>query len=174
MDKSGDTLIVSAPGYDKTNQADAGSIYYYKFNADGSTNTYTLQQTLEAPDDQYNMKFGTSLAINHAGDRVVIGAEKLGNSREMRIDAGATTFDLQDTTFVDLNIGSGGAYTATRYNTKFVIDDLLVTTHVSSNDDFGILYCQILCIRNLTKKMYFVRMRSSKRNIGCICSNTNV
>ena len=137
MDKSGDTLIVSAPGYDKTNQADAGSIYYYKFNADGSTNTYTLQQTLEAPDDQYNMKFGTSLAINHAGDRVVIGAEKLGNSREMRIDAGATTFDLQDTTFVDLNIGSGGAYTATRYNTKFVIDDLLVTTHVSSNDDFG-------------------------------------
>ena len=137
MDKSGDTLIVSAPGYDKTNQADAGAVYYYKWNADGSTNTYSLQQTLEAPDDQYNMKFGTTLAINHAGDRIVIGAEKLGNSREMRIDTGATTFDLQDTTFMDLNIGSGGAYTATKYDSKFVVDDLLVTTHVSSNDDFG-------------------------------------
>jgi hypothetical protein len=137
MSKDGTRLFVSAPGHDKTDQADAGAVYYYAWNADGSTNTYTLQQTLEAPDLQTNMRFGSSLSCNLAGTRLGIGAEKLANSREMKFDSGATTFDLQDTPIVDLNIGSGGAYTATMYDTRFVIDDLLVTTRVSSNDDFG-------------------------------------
>ena len=137
MSKDGTRLFVSAPGYDKTNQADAGAVYYYKFNADGSTNLYTLQQTVVAPDLQTNMKFGTSLNCNQGGTRLTIGAEKLDNSREMKIDSGATTFDLQDTTIIDLNIGSGGVYTATMYDTQFVIDDRLVTTKVSANDDFG-------------------------------------
>jgi hypothetical protein len=137
MSKDGTRLFVSAPGHDKTDQADAGAVYYYEWNADGSTNTYTLQQTLEAPDLQTNMRFGSSLSCNLAGTRLSIGAEKLANSREMKFDSGATTFDLQDTAIVDLNIGSGGVYTATMYNTRFVIDDLLVTTRVSSNDDFG-------------------------------------
>jgi hypothetical protein len=38
---------------------------------------------------------------------------------------------------VDLNIGSGGVFTATKYNTEFVIDDKLVTNSVSTNDNFG-------------------------------------
>ena len=137
MSKDGTRLFVTAPGYDKTNQADAGALYYYKFNDDGSTNTYTLKQTVEAPDLQTNMKFGTSIDCNQAGNRLTIGAEKLGNFREMAFDSGATTFDLQDTTVVDQNIGSGGVYTATMYDTLFVVDDRLVTTKVSSNDDFG-------------------------------------
>ena len=137
MNNDGTKLFVSAPGHDKTNQADAGAVYYYKFNASDSTNIYTLQQTLEAPDLQTNMRFGSSLAVNHAGTRLAIGAERLGNSREMKFDSGATTFDLQDTSVVDDNIGSGGVYTATMYNTEFVIDDRLVTTHVDANDDFG-------------------------------------
>ena len=137
MNKDGTRLFVSAPGYDKTNQADAGAVYYYAWNADGSTNTFTLQQTMEAPDLQTNMRFGTSLSVDLAGTRLAIGAEKLANSREMKFDAGSTTIDLQDTAIVDVNIGSGGAYTATMYDTKFVVDDLLVTTRVSTNDDFG-------------------------------------
>ena len=137
MSKDGTALFVTAPGHDKTNQEDAGAIYYYKWNADGSTNTYTLQQTLVAPDTQTNMRFGSSISTNIAGTRVAIGAENLGNAREMKFDSGATTFDLQDTLVVDLNIGSGGVYTATLYDTQFVIDDRIVTTHVSANDDFG-------------------------------------
>ena len=61
----------------------------------------------------------------------------------MRFDSGSTTFDLQDTQFVDANVGSGAVYTATMYNTKFIIDDRLVTTHVSENDDFGRGVCVI-------------------------------
>ena len=137
MSKDGSRLFVSAPGYDKTNQADAGAVYYYLFNADGSTNTYTLQQTVEAPDLQTNMRFGTAIECNESGTRLSIGAEKKDNSREMKFDSGATTFDLQDTTITDENIGSGGAYTATMYDTQFVIDQRLVTTNVSANDDFG-------------------------------------
>jgi len=137
MSKDGTKLFVTAPGYDKTNQADAGAVYYYKFNADGSTNLYTQQQLLQAPDLQTNMKFGTTINTNLEGTRITIGAEKQSNSREMKFDTGATTFDLQDTTVVDLNIGSGGVYTATMYNTELVIDDRLVTTKVSANDDFG-------------------------------------
>jgi hypothetical protein len=137
MSKDGTTLIVSAPNHDKTDQADAGAVYYYKWNDDGSTNTYTLKQTLESPESQTNMKFGTSLDINDAGTRLVIGAEKFSNARTMKFDSGATTFDLQDTVIVDLNIGSGGAFTATMYDTEFVIDDKIVTTSVSPNDDFG-------------------------------------
>ena len=137
LSKDGTKLFISAPGYDKTNQADAGAVYYYLWNADGSTNTFGLQQTLVAPDTQTNMKFGTSVGCNTAGTRLSIGAEKLGNARTMKFDNGSTTFDLQDTEIVDQNIGSGGAYTATMYDTQFVVDDRLVTTKVSSNDNFS-------------------------------------
>ena len=143
MSKDGNTLIISAPGVDKSDQADAGAIYYYKWNADGSTNTYTLQQTINAPESQINMKFGTSLAINSAGNRVVIGAESFASAREMKLDSGETTFDLQDTTIIDDNTQSGGAFTATMYNTKFVIDDRLMTDNVTALDDFGRGVCVI-------------------------------
>ena len=145
MSKDGTTLIIGAPGVDdgSTSQIDGGAVYYYKWNADGSTNTYTLQQTIMAPETQNNMKFGTSLDINQSGTRVVIGAEQFATFREMKFDSGETSFDLQDTSVVDLNTGSGGAFTATMYNTKFVIDDMLVADSVSGNDDFGRGVCMI-------------------------------
>jgi hypothetical protein len=143
MSKDGTTLIIGAPGVDGTDQTDGGAIYYYKWNADGSTNTYTLQQTITAPDTQDNMKFGTTLDINQAGTRLVIGAENFANAREIKFDLGETTFDLQDTTIVDPNTGSGAAYTATMYNTKFVMDDRLNSALVSENDDFGRGICMI-------------------------------
>ena len=145
MSKDGGTLIVGAPGMDdgSTGQIDGGAIYYYKWNADESTNTYTLQQTIKSPDEQTNMRFGTSLDINDVGNRIVIGAERFASSREMKFDSGETTFDLQDTNVVDANAGSGGAYTATMYNTKFVIDDRLISDAVSENDDFGKGVCVI-------------------------------
>ena len=143
MSKDGTTLIIGAPGVDGTAHADAGAVYYYKWNADDSTNTYTLQQTISAPSSSTNMKFGTSIDINHSGTRAVIGAENFATSREMKFDSGETTFDLQDTNIVELNTGSGGAFTATMYNTKFVIDDKLITDSVTANDDFGRGVCMI-------------------------------
>jgi len=145
MSKDGTTLIIGAPGVDdgSTSQIDGGAVYYYKWNADGSTNTYTLQQTIKAPETQNNMKFGNSLDINQSGNRIVIGAERFATYREMKFDSGETTFDLQDTDVVDLNIGSGGAFTATMYNSKFVIDDMLEGDSVSENDDFGRGVCMI-------------------------------
>ena len=143
MSKDGTTLVIGAPGVDNADQTDGGAIYYYKWNADGSTNTYTLQQTINAPDSQDNMKFGTTLDINQSGTRLVIGSEKFANAREMKFDLGQTTFDLQDTTIVDLNTDSGAAYTATMYNTLFTIDDRLNTDNVTANDDFGRGVCVI-------------------------------
>ena len=141
MNKDGTVLVIGSPGVDgtgdSTTQPDAGAVYHYKWNADGSTNTYTLQQTIVAPDSQSNMKFGTSIDLNETGTRVVIGAEQASTPREMKIDAGDTTFDLQDTTIGDLNTGSGAAFTATMYNSLFVIDDRLVTDSVTGADDFG-------------------------------------
>ena len=144
MSKDGTTLIIGAPGFDNGNQADAGVVYHYKWDADGdSTLSYSLQQTINAPTTNTNLKFGSSLDINDSGNRIVIGAENFGNSRDMRFDSGETTFDLQDTQFVDTNVGSGGAFTATKYNTKYVIDDTLVTTAVSEDDNFGKGVCII-------------------------------
>ena len=143
MSKDGTTLIIGAPGVDGTDHPDSGAVYYYKWNADDSTNTYTLQQTISAPESSTNMKFGTSIDINHAGTRVIIGAENFASSREMKFDSGQTTFDLQDTTIVDSNTGSGGAFTATMYHSKFVIDDRLITDNVTANDDFGRGVCMI-------------------------------
>jgi len=144
MSKDGTTLIVTAPGVDNSNQANAGAIYYYKWDADGdSTLSYTLQQTINSPDTQSNMKFGSTIDINDSGNRLVIGAENFGNSRTMLIDSGATTFDLQDTEFSDFNTGSGGAYTATMYNTTYVIDGRLITDSVTTDDDFGRGVCVI-------------------------------
>jgi len=143
MSKDGTTLIIGAPGIDGTEQPDAGAVYYYKWNADGSTNTFTLQQTISAPSSQTNMKFGTQIACNESASRLVIGAENFASSREMKFDSGETTFDLQDTTVIDSNTGSGGAFTATMYNTKYVIDDRLMGNNVSENDDFGKGVCVI-------------------------------
>ena len=83
------------------------------------------------------MRFGTSLSMNQAGTRLAIGAQNFSNIREMKFDSGETTFDLQDTTISDSNLESGSAYTATMYNTKFVIDDRLITDSVTSHDGFG-------------------------------------
>tara|TARA_Y100000591_G_scaffold27927_2_gene20620 strand:+ start:8216 stop:21100 length:12885 start_codon:yes stop_codon:yes gene_type:complete len=143
MSKDGTMLVIGAPGVDKVGQDDGGAVYTYKWNADGSTNTYTLQQTIEAPDPQGNMRFGTSLSINQSGTRLVIGADNFSSTREMKLDNGETTFDLQDTTFIDINKGSGSAYTATMYNTKFAIDDRLVTDSVTEHDKFGKGVCAI-------------------------------
>jgi len=143
MVSDGTTLIIGAPGVDGTEQIDAGAVYYYKWNADGSTNTYTLQQTLNAPDTQTNMRFGTSLDTNHNGTRLTIGAENSSTPRDMKIDSGETTFDLQDTMFVDLNTGSGATFTATMYNTTFVIDDKLITNNVTDDDNFGKGVCVV-------------------------------
>ena len=143
MSKDGTTLTIGAPGVDGTNDNDIGSVYYYKWNADGSTNTYTLQQTISGPGSLTNMRFGTTIDINDAGTRIVIGAENFASSREMQFDSGETTFDLQDTTIVDSNPGSGGAFTATMYNTKFVIDDRLIGDNVSETDDFGRGVCMV-------------------------------
>ena len=137
MSINGEWLIVSAPGIDQGEQNDAGAIYIYKWNADGSTNTYTLQQTILAPESATNMRFGSTVQINRSNNRIVIGAEKFGNNRNVRFDNGSTTFDLGNTQIVDVNIGSGGVFTATKYDTEFVIDDKLVTTKVDANDDFG-------------------------------------
>ena len=143
MSKDGTTLIIGAPGVDGTAHPDAGAIYYYKWNADNSTNTYTLQQTISAPSSSTNMKFGTSLDLNNDGTRLVIGAENFASTTEIKFDSGETTFDLQDTTIVDNNTQSGGAFTATMYNTKFVIDDRMTSTNMSENDDFGRGVCMI-------------------------------
>ena len=143
MSKDGTTLIVGAPGTDATANPDAGTIYYYKWNADSSTNTYTLQQTINAPSSITNMKFGTTLDINHDGSRIIIGAENFASAREMKFDSGETTFDLQDTNIVDSNVQSGGAFTATMYNTKFVIDDRMKSENNSEQDDFGRGVCII-------------------------------
>jgi len=143
MSKDGTTLIIGAPGVDGTTDPDAGAIYYYKWNADDSTNTYTLQQTISAPSSHTNMKFGTSIDCNHDGSRLIIGAENFASSREMKFDSGETTFDLQDTNFVDNNTGSGGAFTATMYNTKYVVDDRLMGNNVNENDDFARGVCVV-------------------------------
>ena len=137
MSKDGTRLVISAPAYDNAEQIDAGVIYYYQWNADGSTNTYSLQQTLTSPDTQINMRFGSKLDINHAGTRIVIGSERSANYRSMQFDAGTTTFDLGDTNIGDLNTGSGVAFTATMYDTQFVIDDKLITDRVTDSDNFG-------------------------------------
>jgi len=137
MSKDGTTLIIGAPGVDGTAHPDTGAIYYYKWNADDSTNTYTLKQTINAPNTISNMKFGTTLGLNNNGTRIIIGAENFASYKEIKFDSGETTFDLQDTSIVDSNVESGGAFTATMYNTKFVIDDRLTSANMSADDDFG-------------------------------------
>ena len=137
MSKDGTALIIGAPGVDGTDNPDTGAVYYYKWNADASSNTYTLQQTITLPGTTANVKFGTTLDVNDDGTRLVIGSENFASMREMKFDSGETTFDLQDTNIVDLNTGSGAAFTATMYNTKFILDDMLASNSISENDDFG-------------------------------------
>ena len=143
MSKDGSALIVGAPGTEvqdgssTTFKDDAGAVYYYKWNADGSTNTYTLQQTINSPSDASNVKFGAKVNINQSGNRIIIAAQGADNPRTMKFDNGSTTFDLQDTDFVDVNREAGAVFTATKYDTMYVIDDRLINDNVSSNDQFG-------------------------------------
>jgi len=138
MTKDGKTLVIGAPGIDNSLQADAGAIHIYKWDANNdSTQSYTLDQTILSPDTAINMQFGSTVHINNNATRIVIGAQGYANTRDMLFDNGMTTFDLQDTQIVDLNTGSGGVFTATKYNDDFLLDGKLVTTNVSGGDKFG-------------------------------------
>ena len=138
MSDDGKTLVIGAPGVDKELQADAGAIYIYKWDANNdSTQSYTLTQTILSPDTATNMQFGSSVHINKAATRIVIGARGFDNTRDMLFDGGLTTFDLQDTQIVDLNARSGGVFTANKYNDDFLLDGKIVTTNVSPHDKFG-------------------------------------
>jgi hypothetical protein len=138
MSDDGTTLVIGAPGVDVGIQDDAGAIYIYKWDInEDSTQSYTLDQTLLAPNTQTNMQFGSTTHLNKDATRIVIGARAYANSRDIKFDNGSTTFDLTDTQIIDSNIGSGGVFTATKYNDKFLLDQKLVTTQTSSNDNFG-------------------------------------
>ena len=143
MSNDGISLIISAPGKEiedgstQTFKDNAGIVYVYKWNADGSTLTYTQQQALQDPDVQSGANFGSSLHINSDGTRIVIGAEGRDNPRTMKFDSAETTFDLQDTQIVDTNKQSGVVYTATKYDTDFVIDQHLTNDNVTALDSFG-------------------------------------
>ena len=118
MSKDGTTLVIGAPGYEQqdgstqTYRDNAGVVYYYKWNADGSTNTYSLQQRIDAPSTASNTQFGSTLDLNDNGNRLVIGAKGSASPRTMKIDTGSTTFDLQDTNIIDMNTEAGAVYTA--------------------------------------------------------------
>ena len=144
MSKDGTTLLIGAPGTEVQDGSttvfknDSGSVYYYKWNADGSTNTYTLQQTILPPkSNMSNSNFGSAVSLNSTGKRALISAIGSANPRTMKFDSGATTFDLQDTNVVDINRESGAVYSASLYDTKFILDDRFVNDNVSSNDQFG-------------------------------------
>jgi len=138
MSSDGTTLIVSAPGIDDGVVANTGAVYYYKWNDQSSSETYTLKQTIKLPNTGINnVSFGSTVKINKTGDRLLIGAESFSTPTEMKFDFGATTFDLQDTAIVEKNRSSGATFTATKYDSEFVIDDKLTTTTLSSDDRFG-------------------------------------
>ena len=81
MSKDGTTLVIGAPGYEQqdgstqTYRDNAGVVYYYKWNADGSTNTYSLQQRIDAPSTASNTVW--FIRFNDNGNRLVIGAKGL-------------------------------------------------------------------------------------------------
>ena len=143
MSKDGKTLVISAPGAEVedgstgTFQNDAGKVFVYQWNLDGSTNQYTQTQSILPPSKKSNIKFGSSVHINKIGNRIAIGSEGKDNPRRMLFDSGETTFDLQDTNIVDMNKQSGSVFVATKYNTKFIIDEEKITNNVSGLDAFG-------------------------------------
>jgi hypothetical protein len=149
MSKDGTTLVIGAPGYEQqdgstqTYRDNAGVVYYYKWNADGSTNTYSLQQRIDAPSTASNTQFGSTLDLNDNGNRLVIGAKGSSSPRIMKIDTGSTTFDLQDTNIIDFNTEAGAVYTATKYDNHFIVDQRLTNDDITSNDKFGSSVCMV-------------------------------
>ena len=138
MSNDGTTLIVSAPGLDDGVVTNTGAVYYYRWNDQSSSETYTLKQTIKLPNTGINnLSFGSTIKLNKTGDRLLIGAQSFSTPTEMNFDFGATTFDLQDTAIVEKNKSSGATFTATKYNSDFVIDDKLTTTTLSTDDRFG-------------------------------------
>jgi hypothetical protein len=137
MSTDGKTLVISAPGFDNNTQNNAGAVYVYKWMVDGSTSEYSLDQTIYSPETDSNMQFGSSLKLNKQASRLLIGAENYTNKTKNDIDFDATTFDLGDTTISEYYAQSGAAYTATIYNSKFVIDDKIESSGLSENDQFG-------------------------------------
>ena len=138
MSSDGTTLIISAPGLDDGVVTNTGAVYYYKWNDQSSSETYTLKQTIKLPNTGINnLSFGSTIKLNKAGDRLLIGAQSFSTPTEMKFDFGATTFDLQDTAIVEKNRSSGATFTATKYNSEFVIDDKLTSSTLSADDRFG-------------------------------------
>ena len=141
LSKDSQTLIVSAPGIKVDNINSAGEIYIYRWKH--STNTFVLDQTLTLTNNQPAAQFGSSLRISPDGTRIIIGAKFYSDEYVITLDTGLTTLDQGETRIVDSNLQSGAAFTATKYGTKFVLDDQLVTARTKTGNDFGEGVCII-------------------------------
>ena len=97
----GDTAIVGADSEDPggASYADAGSAYIFT----RSGTTWTQQQKISASDKDDYDNFGTSVAIDHDGDTVIVGAEGawFGTASNMGYAGAAYIFTRSGTTWTE-------------------------------------------------------------------------
>ena len=77
----GEYVVIGAPGGpNDSSLLNQGTVYVYKFKADGSTAIYTLLQTLTPNNREIGEKFGTVVKISNDGNTIVVGAPEATDS----------------------------------------------------------------------------------------------
>ena len=108
--------------------------------------TYAYTQTIVSPNPTDYARFGTSLSVNTNAVNLVVGAPNGNVYEETIFDGGETYFDDRSTTFFNIIVNSGVAYTfdylpsATSSVTSpgnFVFGQQVYSTGLATGDQFG-------------------------------------
>jgi hypothetical protein len=95
---------------------------------------YVLREQLSNPYNRGSEYFGSTVKFNTAGDQLAIAAAGGRQLAHTKFDNNKTVFDLDATTFLETELGSGSVMLYDHYENKFIFSDSLdVGDAVGSN-----------------------------------------
>ena len=113
LDAKGDTLAITAQSSNDTG-LNNGKVYLYTLQS----NTYTLDQTLYAPDGENNLLFGSRIDFNN--NKLAIFSFNGDAKNNLTLDTDTTYFDQRATELVDVQQNNNLIYIYENRNNKYI------------------------------------------------------
>lgn len=125
----GTRLAVGAPDPDYLS-SNIGRVFLYKNISD----KWVLDQELKNPEENFNERFGTKVKFNLAGDQLLVAGAKGTQKVAVEFDS---TYDLETTTFVEIQRDVGQIRVFDQYDSKFVYSTELETVSKPYGTNYG-------------------------------------
>ena len=168
-------LLIKSDSEIAFNKLNLGLRHRYSAYVDLGINIFDYFQTIVSPVDQDTANFGNQLALNPAGDRLLVGANSATGRIENTFDDSGTTFDIHTTKFSAVYYKSGSAYLyeyqGDAFETQidhgnFAFAQLFAAPNLETNDYFSTSVA-------LADNWALVTALNSRNNAGVVYSYHN-